>query len=698
MKRAYKKYIILFLFGIHLISNGQNNNGTDSVLPLPAEKVNLFTDRDIYLSGETIWFHASISLGNNLEAVSNILYIELFNSNQRSIVKKKYKINQGFAEGVLDIPTEFLSDVYFLRAYTHYNKNFPVESYFVTAIQIINPKKGIPASVETKISNEITVDSINQYSIESLSPKDGMQLVSIYKSHKTIGDNIYSLDLLDSKQQIISRAEFSITSQTTKIAFPNATFKKQGLYYYLLKDQEDEILRVQAFIFKNIQKPFSRLELTTKEFKKRDSVIIDLNKYTSQYYSRFGIKIAQRGSILSSFDKLELFIGDPFLLMNYLKTIFNPIELSPKEEISSILALNEKLNIAEYKSLFYPINVYEQKWIPGLKDIGLSGIAVDKISQKPLPNIPIYLSLSDDRPQIYVTKSRNDGSFQFSINSFANYKDALLCPLYKGIDEVELKVSREFTAVFQELKSIPLKIDSSYIDLLEQMLLSSQTTKKIKIRSAKQDFKIRNLPYSFDDPDVSVVLDDYVETPTLNIIFKELVSGVRVRKRKDNYKLFVFDTIRSLLYVNPLILIDDIPIYDVDELLKIPPKAIEKIEVHSSPFIMENHIIYGVVKISTLTDNFGGMNMHKSSRFFKYQTLDLNYIFDTKTYKTAEEFNSRSADFRTLLYWNPIIQNINNKINFYTSDQTGDYEAYIFGTNANGQAFQKKLFELKVSD
>lgn len=698
MKRAYKKYIILFLFGIHLISNGQNNNGTDSVLPLPAEKVNLFTDRDIYLSGETIWFHASINLEDNHSGVSNILYLELFNSKQRSIVKKKYRINQGIADGVLDIPTEFLSGVYYLRAYTHYNKNFPAESYFISAIQIINPKKGIPVQDKSELSNKDHLSPTNMYSVEALKPGVGMQLVSVNKSRMAISDEIYRLDLLNHEQQIISRAEFSMTSETARIAFPDSTFKKEGLYYYLLKDQENKILRVHAFIFRKIQKPDSKLELTTVEFQKRALVKIELGKYISQRQTNVGIKVAQRGSILSSYDKLKLLMGDPFLLMNFLKTQFMPLDLSPDEEISSILAINEKLNMEEYKTLFDPINVYEQKWIPGLKDIGLSGIALSKTSQKPLANIPIYLSLSDVRPQIYVALSKDDGSFQFEINSFEGYKDALLCPLYKEIDEVELKVNREFTPVFQDLKPIPLRIDSSYVELLERMLVSFQTTKDLKLRSEKQDFKFKNLPYSFDDPDVSVILDDYIETSTLNIVFTELVSGVRVRKRNDAYKIFVFDTIRSSLYTKPLVLIDDIPVYDAEELLKIPPKVIEKIEVHSSPFIMENHIIYGIVKISTLTDNFGGMNMHKSSRFFKYQTLDLNYTFNVKKYKTVEKLKSRSPDFRTLLHWEPFIPNIQNEVSFYTSDQTGDYEAYIYGTNENGQAFQTKLFNLKVQN
>ena len=103
--------------------------------------------------------------------------------------------------------------------------------------------------------------------------------------------------------------------------------------------------------------------------------------------------------------------------------------------------------------------------------------------------------------------------------------------------------------------------------------------------------------------------------------------------------------------------------------------------------------------ISTFTDNFGGMIMPKSSTFFEYQTVNPAYIFKPKTYTTAEELESKNADFRTLLYWNPLIENDADKmINFYTSDQTGEYEVYVFGNYKNGQPFHLKAFELEVKD
>ncbi len=183
------------------------------------------------------------------------------------------------------------------------------------------------------------------------------------------------------------------------------------------------------------------------------------------------------------------------------------------------------------------------------------------------------------------------------------------------------------------------------------------------------------------------------------MVFKELVPSVRVKKQKDNFSLSVFDSERELFYNDPLILVDEIPIFNVNELMKISPELIEKIEVHKSPFILGDHTINGIIMIHTFTDNFGGMIMPKSSTFFVYQTLNPSYKFKAKTYSTVEELKSRAGDFRTLLHWEPFIKNsLDSKFKFYTSDQTGDYEAYIFGTYKDGQSFHSKLLNLKVTD
>ncbi|HEX2396096.1 MAG TPA: hypothetical protein VHI78_12175, partial [Bacteroidales bacterium] len=70
------------------------------------EKINLTTDREIYLSGETIWYQAVISEsaydGDSL--MSKILYLELYDQHSNNIAQLKSRIKKGITAGNILIP------------------------------------------------------------------------------------------------------------------------------------------------------------------------------------------------------------------------------------------------------------------------------------------------------------------------------------------------------------------------------------------------------------------------------------------------------------------------------------------------------------------------------------------------------------------------------------------------------------------
>lgn len=685
-----KKILIVFVFGIHFILNGQTNNIFES---LPFENINLLTDRDLYLSGETIWFNAEVRLNTNQEPLSKIIYIELFNANQRSIISKKYRITDGQTFGSIDIPAEFISDVYFLRAYTHYNKNFSADYYFMSAIQVINPRVGLPDIVTKKELGDSL--SLNPYRIEeNISVKD-RQIVSVYKSEaleKTT--ELITLEVLNNQMQLISVAEFSISNKPINIAIPNSVFSNSGLYYYMLKDENDSIIKVKALIYKGISNSIPKLELKGNKFAKRELITIDLKETEG---ISLGIKVVQKGTILPIAEKLDLYFNNPILLISYLKNQFDPFDLQPNELSVFLKKLNAKLDANLFTKLFYPPKANKLVWNPEIRDIGLSGIAVEKQTQNPVANIPIYLSVFKDHPQIHISTTLANGSFQFSLNNLENSQDIFLCPLLDTLDNLEIKINADFSINFPKLNSIPLTIDSSNTKLIEDMFLAFQASKAFNTSNKNRINSKGHLPFSFDNPEIVISLDDYVETPTLEMIFNEIVPNVRVKKKKNYFSLPIIDEERLISYNTPLILVDNIPIFDVEELLKISPKLIEKIEVHKTPFIIGDHTIEGIIMISTLTDNFGGMIMPKSSTFLEYQMVSPSFTFNEIKYNTNEELNSRAGDFRTLLYWNPLIQgNKKQQVNFYSSNLSGDYEVYIFGKYATGQFFQTKLDDFVV--
>jgi len=137
------------------------------------EEVNLFTDRDLYLSGEEIWFSTFVLINNSFEKtdLSKILYLELVDGKKKVIFKGKFEIDKGLASGSFHIPGECLSGNYFIRVYTLYHRSFSAEYYCAKLITVINPEFPLPKEVQdndTSTINKVDLESHVQFPAEEI--------------------------------------------------------------------------------------------------------------------------------------------------------------------------------------------------------------------------------------------------------------------------------------------------------------------------------------------------------------------------------------------------------------------------------------------------------------------------------------------------------------------------------------------------
>ena len=114
-----------------LLSGQIKNDSTTKYVCEQNEKVSFTIDRDLYLSGETIWFTAQCLLANFNQAspLSTVIYFELFNADKKPFIREKFGLTTGKANGNLQIPAELPTGIYFLRAYTQFLRNFPTEVF-----------------------------------------------------------------------------------------------------------------------------------------------------------------------------------------------------------------------------------------------------------------------------------------------------------------------------------------------------------------------------------------------------------------------------------------------------------------------------------------------------------------------------------------------------------------------------------------
>src|SRR5689334_22651695 len=84
----------------------------------PIEKVYLHLDRDIYMSGETIWFKAYLLSDFLPDTISTSLYVELLDETSRIISRKIEPVLFYSARGQIELSDSLSTGSYFIRAYS----------------------------------------------------------------------------------------------------------------------------------------------------------------------------------------------------------------------------------------------------------------------------------------------------------------------------------------------------------------------------------------------------------------------------------------------------------------------------------------------------------------------------------------------------------------------------------------------------
>ena len=107
------------------------------------EKLYLFTDRNLYASGEKVSFRL-YNLSHPLlreNHWSRVFYLELVNSRNAAVAQGKYQVYSWGGDGQIIIPDTVSTGHYYLRAYTSWMRNYPPSEYFHLPLAIVNPRK-----------------------------------------------------------------------------------------------------------------------------------------------------------------------------------------------------------------------------------------------------------------------------------------------------------------------------------------------------------------------------------------------------------------------------------------------------------------------------------------------------------------------------------------------------------------------------
>jgi hypothetical protein len=132
----------------------------ESDLNISNERIYLHIDREIYITGENLFFKVYLYNEeiNNLSDKSKIAYIIICSSNDKQITQQCIALSGGMGYGCLPLPDTLKTGTYQVIAYTNWMKNFGESTFFNKKIIIANRFDEELISASLEINNGSKID------------------------------------------------------------------------------------------------------------------------------------------------------------------------------------------------------------------------------------------------------------------------------------------------------------------------------------------------------------------------------------------------------------------------------------------------------------------------------------------------------------------------------------------------------------
>lgn len=387
-------------------------------------------------------------------------------------------------------------------------------------------------------------------------------------------------------------------------------------------------------------------------------------------------------------------------------TIHIPVSVQSLNNTYSITVIRNDPSdtLRNYKSKPAQVQYHrssETLYLPEIKGLSLSGRMLAGDSAGPVINNLVNLAILGRRPDFRVINSDYKGTFCFALDSITGRNDMYITS-NSDAEDLEIRLDNDFANPVVRFPEIPFVLSESEKELAAEIIFNMQINSQFQSRDTKisqKNIREENLPTVsfYGPPSASVLIDDYIDLPTLKEVLIELVPGVFPRLR-DNESSLIFSgnklTFTLINQYSPLILVDHVPVFNLNELLLMSPKKIKKVEILNEIYMVGHTTFGGILNIITRKGDLAGIDLPENSFFFDFISYLPQEELEFPRYEN-QEFDPENPDYRNCLYWAPVIDAAPGQdleLDFFTSDNNGDYMVLIRSVGKDGTILQGKCY------
>lgn len=336
------------------------------------------------------------------------------------------------------------------------------------------------------------------------------------------------------------------------------------------------------------------------------------------------------------------------------------------------------------------------RFLPEVYGHIISGKIVPLRTGLPVKDIAAYLTVPGVRTQFQTAIADEHSRIKFDMKELYSDGDIMVQTNNEKDSGYRVEIDTPFFNNFSQRKLAEFSPAERNAQLLNRYISSQVQNAYLYNQLNHSSVVLDDTAAFYAKPNGQYLLDNYVRFTTMEEVFREYVTEVNVRKHGGKFSLPVLNEGGQTYFTTqPLVLLDGLPVFDIDKIMTYDPLKVRKLDVVTSKYFLRDNTFSGIINLTTYKGDLEAFEIDPRATIINYEGLQLQRDFYSPTYATADQQQSRMPDFRNLLFWSPELNtNASGKANtsFYTSDVSGKYAVVIEGMTKDGRLGQQTIY------